>query len=107
MTTYEIKNWAGAMSGNSVTRTPLIFITPDTKLMDSLRQNNFLVRCQISGTGSVYDGHVMTGIVNKSGVVPNCRPNFFAKTGLYVINLQSNWCGYPSSNGTVKISDLN
>ena len=40
--------------------------------------------------------------------VPNCRPNFCAKTGLYVITLQADWYGYPDPNtlGNVNFSGM-
>ena len=109
MTTYPIKRWSVGLTGNSVTRTPLIFVEPDPKFLETARTNNFVVKCQVKNTNTIYDKHSITGIVNQSSNIPNCRPNFFAKTGLYVIRLLSNWYGYPNENnkGIVEISNLN
>lgn len=109
MNTYEIKQWSVGLTGNSVTRNPLIFVEPDPKFMTLVRKNNFVVNCVIKNTNTIYDNRVITGVVNTSGNVPNCRPNFFAKTGLYVIRLLSNWYGYPqkNNNGIVEISNAN
>jgi hypothetical protein len=54
--------------------------------------------CQIDGTDGPYDGKLCVGIVNKSSQVPNCRPNFFAQTGDFIITLNLEWMGYPSPN---------
>ena len=108
MTSYPIKQWSVGLTGTSVTRNPLIFVEPNPEFMTMARNNNFIVKCQISDTGSVYDKHSITGVINTSGNVPNCRPNFYEKTGLYVVRLLSNWYGYPkNSNGSVKFSNLN
>ena len=101
MTTYPIKQWAVGLTGNSVTRNPLIFVEPDPNFLSIARNNKFIVKCNIAGTDSIYDKHSMLGVINTSGNVPNCRPNFYAKTGLYVIRLLSNWSGYAPVNGTV------
>ena len=107
MTTYPIKQWSVGLTGNSVTRNPLIFVTPDPNFLEMARKNSFVVKCQIKGSDSIYDKHSITGVINTSGNVPNCRPNFFDKTGLYVIRLLSNWYGYPNINGSVEISNVN
>ena len=66
--------------------------------------NNFNILCEISGTDTCYDGQMIVGIVNKSSNMPNCRPNFYNKSGLYVITLQTTWVDYPKFEklGTVK-----
>ena len=42
-----------------------------------------------------YDNLPIYGIAKPSGVVPNCRPNFFEETGFYVMVLDSNYIGEP------------
>jgi hypothetical protein len=65
--------------------------------------------CEIEGTGTVYDGKKIPGVVDKSCFVPNCRPNFFDKTGYYVITLHASWYGYPEPHklGSVSFAGIN
>jgi hypothetical protein len=64
--------------------------------------------CEISGTGMGYDTTVkIPGVVNRSSDVPNCRPNYYKKTGQYVVTLDCPWVGYPpKNNGIVKFFGL-
>lgn len=97
------------MFNNSVTKVPMIYIKPDLTFLEFARANSFAVMCEISGTGTQYDGRKIPGVVDKSCNVPNCRPNFCEKTGWYVITLWANWYGYPNvgENGMVKFSGMN
>ena len=95
MSVFPIKRWDVVMSGNSVVRYPMIYIKPTMEFLEFARANNFVVLCKISGTGTVYDGKDIPGVVDKSCYVPSCRPNFCEKTGWYVISLHANWYGYP------------
>lgn len=108
MIDYDIERWDVVMFGTSVTKVPMIYIKPDTAFLDFVRVNNFAVMCNISGTGTEYDGKNIAGVVDKSCTVPNCRPNFCAATGYYVITLYANWYGYPTPDkmGKVKIMGL-
>ena len=108
---YKIERWDAVMFGNYLRKIPMIYIKPDETFLEFARNNNFSVLCEISDTGMNYDtksGNKIPGIINQSGSIPNCRPNFFEKTGLYVISLLSPWIGYPSKNslGTVKFFGL-
>jgi hypothetical protein len=96
------------MFGNNNAKVPMIYVKPDTTFLDFIRKNNYAVVCEIEGTGTIYDGKQIPGVVDKSSYVPNCRPNFFEKTGLYVVTLYSNWYGYPNvgMNGEVKFLGL-
>lgn len=109
MSLYKIHRWDVVMFGNSSTRVPMIYVKPDLTFLDFIRSNNYTVMCEINGTGTIYDGKQIPGVVDKSSFIPNCRPNFYEKTGYYVITLWSNWYGYPNPNnlGFVKFSGLN
>ena len=100
---YAIKMWDVVLRNNH--RVPIIYIKPDLAFIEFVRKNNFEVVVVIQGTNLPYDGNKIRGIVNVSSLVPNCRPNFFSETGLYVVELQSSWNGYPSEQnlGTVKL----
>ena len=108
MSQYKIERWDVVMFGNSTTRVPMIYIKPDMTFLDFVRNNNYAVVCHINGTGTVYDGKEIPGVVDKSCFVPNCRPNFCEKTGFYVVTLWANWYGYPEPGklGSVSFSGL-
>ena len=95
MSNYKIHRWDVVMSGNSNVQAPMIYVEPDTTFLQFARENNFAVVCTISGTDTMYDGKQIPGIVSLSADVPSCRPNFYTKTGLYVVRLWANWYGYP------------
>jgi hypothetical protein len=102
MSEYKIHKWDVVLSGSSNQQTPMIHINPDLPLLQFIRDNNYAVMCQVAGTGTVYDGKMIPGVVSASADVPSCRPNFFKESGLYVVKLRSNWHGYPDQLGGVK-----
>ncbi len=91
---YEIQRWDIILVNGR--RMPIVYIKPDLKLTEYLRLANFVSPVLINKTGMVYDGNKMLGTVNQSGLVPNCRPNFYEKTGWLVVELESSWWGYPA-----------
>jgi hypothetical protein len=108
MSAYEIKRW-DAVTGNNIRKFPMIYVEPDDSFLSFARANDFAVMCEISGTGmSCYDSDPhnpakIPGVVSRSSVTPNCRPNFYDKTEYYVVTLLTPWMGYPSkSRGNVK-----
>ena len=105
---YPIQRW-DVLSGYNVSKVPAIYIMPDIPFMDFIRANDYKLVCQINNTNSSYDGLYYEGSVSLSSDMPNCRPNFFAKTGLYIITLNGQWMGYPceSSLGVVTIFGRN
>jgi len=109
MSKYEIKRWDVVMFDNSITKVPMIYVKPDLTFLEFIKSNNYAVMCEIEGTGTVYDGKKIPGVVDKSCFVPNCRPNFFDKTGYYVITLHASWYGYPEPHklGLVSFAGIN
>tara|TARA_B100001059_G_scaffold228649_1_gene260080 strand:- start:7844 stop:8353 length:510 start_codon:yes stop_codon:yes gene_type:complete len=111
MSAYKIKRWTAVTSDNILKR-PMFYIEPDEAFLSFVRANKFAVLCEISGTGMDYDHKpgssvLIPGIVNRSAVVPNSRPNYYAKTGYYTVTLLAPWIGYPSKNmGQVKFFGL-
>ena len=95
MSEYKIHRWDVVMSGSSNQQAPMIYVKPDLTFLQFIRDNNYAVMCQVAGTGTIYDGKMIPGVVSASADVPSCRPNFFKETGLYVVKLWSNWYGYP------------
>ena len=52
------------------------------------------IKATTEGTRDI--GGIHKGIVNKSSIIPNCRPNFFEATNLYVIILDTDFLKYPN-----------
>jgi hypothetical protein len=92
MTVYKIERFDVAIFGDSMDKVPIIYIKPN---LDLLEFSNYFVECEINGTGKEYDGKKILGVINTSEEVPSKRPNFFKKTGLYVVTLFCDWYGYP------------
>ncbi len=108
MNSYKILRWDAILTGNSITKIPIIYFAPTTELLEYLRVNDFMVMVKIQGTGTIYDNKLIAAVVNKSCEVPNCRPNFWEETGSYVAQLMCVWNGYPPCNrlGTVSFMGL-
>ena len=91
---YPILRWDAVINGG-VNRSPMIYIKPDLDFLEFAKANSFQVFVEVSNTGTIYDGVLIPGTVNKSYNAPNPRPNYFDQTGNYVIVLNANWAGYP------------
>lgn len=103
---YDILRFDAVMFDNSITKTPMIYIKPDLAFLDFVAQNNNQVLVVINDSDSIYDNKEIIGVVDSSCNIPSCRPNFFNKTGYYVITLYSNWYGYPKKLGKVSFKGL-
>ncbi len=102
MTSYDIVRWDALRFGNSLVTRPSIYIKPDLTLLQFFKDNHYAVAVKISDTNTIYDSKILAGVVNRSAVVPNCRPNFYNKTGTYIITLANcGWFGYPPTLGKV------
>jgi len=105
---YAIQRW-DVLSGDNIQKFPAIYVIPDTNFIEFIRNNEYNIICLIDGTGSPYDGMYYNANVSQSSDMPNCRPNFFLKTGMYIITLNAQWMGYPceKTKGTVTIYGRN
>jgi hypothetical protein len=108
MLKYKILRWDPVMFGNSNNKYPLITIKPDEKFLTFSNANKSNVSCEITVNNVT---RTFDGVVNKSSNVPNCRPNYFAATGNYVITLKTEWKGYPKNSdlknlGTISFSPV-
>lgn len=105
---YPIERWDVIIGNDASVKYPLIYIKPDSKFIEFVKNVNGAVVAEIGETGLAYDTNKVLGTVSTSEVVPNFRPNFFKKTGYYVIQLQSPWYGYPHPDtlGNVRIYGL-
>ena len=109
MSNYSIMRWDAVISStNSNNYVPMIYIKPDKDFLQLIKRNKNVIKADISGTNMIYDLKPIAGIVSPSSLTPNCRPNYFDKTGYYVVTLVSNWYGYPDPQylGNVKFSGL-
>ena len=93
MKQYNIERFDVLLIGDQ--RVPAIYIKPDLDFMNFIKENNYTLITVLNGTGLDYDNKKIIGVVNQSSYYPNCRPNFFAENGLYIITLNSCWLGYP------------
>jgi len=109
MSNYSIMRWDAVISStNSNNYVPMIYIKPDKDFLQLIKRNKNVIKADISGTNMMYDLKPIGGIVSPSSQTPNCRPNYFEKTGYYVVTLVSNWYGYPDPQymGNVRFSGL-
>lgn len=103
---YKIHRWDSVLFGNNEYATPIIYVKPDDILFEFAKVNKDALLVRINSTESIYDNKRITGVFSSSSEIPNCRPVFFNKTGLYVIVLQAEWHGYPDSLGFCEIFGL-
>jgi hypothetical protein len=101
MTVYKIERFDVAIFGDSLQKVPIIYIKPD---LDILEFSNYLIECEINGTGKEYDGKNIVGVISSSEEVPSKRPIFFKKYGLYVVTLLCNWYGYPDDLSSCSVT---
>lgn len=100
---YKIHRWDVVLFGNTTVPTPIIYIKPDKTLIEFAEKNKNVLLVELNIPNSTYNKIVVNGFFAKSSEIPNCRANFFEKTGLYVIVLELKWCGYPNYLGDVVI----
>ena len=75
---YKILRWDSILQNNKIV--PMLYFKPCLKIVNIMELNDNKIIININGT-NIYDG-IHKGIVNKSSIIPNCRPNFFEATNL-------------------------
>lgn len=107
MKSYKIERWDIIM-GNRTFKSPIIYIKPDLDFLEFARSKNFAIMATVDGTGLIYDGKPVPGIVKKACSPGNCGPNFSQMASYYIIALNSNSYGYPNPTklGTVSFEGL-
>lgn len=91
MSEYKIERFDVVMDENL--QTPMIYIKPDSELLEFSRKNNYSLVCEINNSGTELDGKKINGDMGKH---MSSRPNFFKETGLYTVVLLTEWSGYPA-----------
>ncbi len=104
--TYKIHRWDAVLFGNSTDPTPIIYIKANSDLLEFAKANKDALLVDLKIPDSIYNDKLVAGLWFKSSDIPNCRPEFFEKTELYVIVLQAPWHGYPDNLGEIAISGL-
>lgn len=90
---FNIERWGSVMNASSINPRPIVYFKPDLDVLNFFQANNNFVRVVITGTNTSYDNTAFNGVVDSSADIPACRPNFFDKTGWYVVTLDSDWNG--------------
>lgn len=103
MPEYDIERWDAVIPKDTTFPFPMIYIKPDTDFVNYAKENDYMVLVTVKNTASKYDDNAYVGIIDSSGYFPNARPNFYNKTGYFVITLFSTWNGYPPQNGKILI----
>jgi hypothetical protein len=106
--TYKIHRWDSvifANKGMNPIPTPIIYVKPTTEVIKFAEDNSNSLLVKLHSHG-VYDQKIVTAVLSKSSLIPNCRQNFFEKTELYVLVLQAPWLGYPDFLGECEIFGL-
>ena len=108
MSQYEIKRWDAIITGNSIKKTPVIYIKPDEKFLKFAEDRKNALICTINDSNTIYDGKEIPCTVSRSDQVPSYRPNYFKKNGYYIISLFVNWHEYPTPGklGMVSFSGI-
>jgi hypothetical protein len=100
---YKIYRWDSFLYNKNIS--PIIYVKPDDTLLKFAKENNNTLLIRVSKSNSIYDGKKIAGVLYKSSDITKCN-NFFNKTGLYVIVLESDWYGYPDFLGECDIFGL-
>lgn len=97
---FNIMRWDASTCTDDDHPKPMIYVKPNTDLLDYFRENNNKVWVRIVGTDSDYDDIVFYGIPEKASWRPNYTPNYYNATGQYVVTLDTHkWLGYPDAKG--------
>jgi hypothetical protein len=98
---FNIKRWDAVLS-KCGSKMPMIYIEPTIEFLELVKKNNNYINATINNTSSVYD----TKTYNASVIESSFVPNFFDKTRLYILILNTDWVGYPGELGNVVLSDF-
>lgn len=102
--TYDVQRW-GVTSTHSQNydSSPILYISPDSSLMSTLRNNDFTAQIKISGSLSPYNHLIINAKAYPAENIAGYRPNFQAQTGWIALVPDIKWRGYPTHNGKVHI----
>lgn len=102
---YKVERWDVVYDEKSNMKRPMLYIVPDTSLIEFTKLNPDL-HVTMKGTGiECYDN-----ISLKANLVScaETRPNLFDSKGYYVVMFKDAiWLGYPRSFGTISFQGVN
>jgi hypothetical protein len=98
---FNIKRWDAVLSKCN-TKMPMIYIEPTIEFLEFIKKNNSYINVTVNNTSSVYDLKTYNASVIESAFIPN----FFDKTRLYILILNTEWVGYPAHLGNAILSDF-
>ena len=101
---YSIVEW-NAIIFNGHPPVPTLYVHYDDDLLTLYKQRNGLISIRIMGTESGYDNAIYYATIKPSAVVGGYRPNFQKETGLWAIELYTEWNSYPPYRGIVEVLD--
>jgi hypothetical protein len=103
---YNIQSLNPVLFKNSVDPLPMIYIKPHDALSLEFVEKKKVFYVSMNNTGTIYDNKKFRGLITKSSLVPNYRPNFYDQTKYYSIVVFAPWYTYPKENnkGTVTIT---
>ncbi|MDC0231216.1 hypothetical protein OAK19_04555 [Aureispira] len=99
--TYNILRWDSVEQNNKIV--PMIYFKPDLNIVNLMKLNNNKIKIQVCNTN--YYNNTYNGVINQSSMIPNCRPNFYDASNLYVIILDTDFITYPTKMGEFTIYD--
>lgn len=99
---FPVYSWSGILLPERVEASPLVYIKPTKELIDYAGGVDFVLDVVVRETDSPYDGP-QRAVLDTSLLVPDYRPNFYNKTGFYVLVLDRPWKGYPRKLGKVEV----
>ena len=89
---YNILRWDSVEQNNKIV--PMIYFKPDLNIVNLMKLNNNKIQIQVCNTD--YYNNTYNGVINQSSMIPNCRPNFYDASNLYVIILDTDFITYPN-----------
>lgn len=99
---FNIVRWDIIKDSCDNTLKPMVYFKPDLESLEIIRKNNNRLRVNIEGTKD-YD-KVYNATIDRSSDIPNCRPNFYDATQLYIATLDTFFNYFPESHRLGRIS---
>jgi hypothetical protein len=97
---YVINKWEGLVTPNSTKMQPVIYIQPDTRLLNYARINGNKFSVRISNSESLYDNKPIIGNFTES---KKCCEDIECGDNSYIFILDTEWIGVPLNLGNIDI----
>ena len=97
---YKINKWEGLVTPYSTKLQPVVYIEPDTGLLNYAHINGNKCRIKITNSLSLYDNISMIGYFTKP---KECCDDSTECNSSYIFILDTDWKGVPLSLGTIDV----